>query len=322
MRATAGGRRRCDGNVFRALRRVVITTIVAMTAPATPLDAQGMAEAGGPPHGALVVSGGAETTPEIYERFIALAGGPDALILVVPTSGDAETYDSTCICLNLLRAAGARNLQLLHTRDRRVANSDAFVEPMRRAGGVWFAEGNSWRHADAYLDTKVHKALFALLDRGGVVGGGSAGARIQSDYMMLRSTEPARRAIPEKDWRRGFRLLRNVIIDPHVLVRNRQFDLIGVVQAHPEMLGIGIDENTAIVVRGDSMEVIGSSYVLIYDNRRQILPEPPATQRTVGGLFYFLRRGDLYDLKTRQAVRPAPRPRPIDRVAERRWTGS
>jgi cyanophycinase len=318
----AGERRRRDGNVSRALRRVAMTSMVATTAAATPLGSQALVEAGGPPHGTLVVSGGAETTPEIYERFIALAGGPNALILVVPTSGDAETYDSTCTCLNLLRAAGARNLQLLHTRDRRVANSDAFVEPIRRARGVWLAEGNSWRHADAYLDTKVHEELFALLDRGGVVGGGSAGARIQSDYMMLRSPEPAQRAIPQKDWRRGFRLMRNVIIDPHVLVRNRQFDLIGVVRAHPEMLGIGIDENTAIVVHGDSMEVIGSSYVLIYDNQRQILAEPPATERTVGGLFYFLRRGDLYDLRTRQAVRPAPRPRPIERVAERRWTGS
>ncbi len=273
----------------------------------------------GPARGALVISGGAETSTEIYERFIELAGGPDAPILVVPTSGNAERYDESCECLRLLRAAGARNLQLLHTRDRAVANSDAFVAPLRRARGVWFAEGNSWRHADAYLDTRVHTELFALLDRGGVVGGGSAGARIQSDYMMLRSPEPKERAIPPKDWRRGFRLLRNVILDVHVLVRNRQFDMIGVIRAHPGMLGIALDENTAIVVRGDSAEVIGSSYALIYDNRRQILPESAETLRTVGGLFYFLRRGDRYDLKTRSAVRPTPVPRPIERVAERPW---
>lgn len=285
----------------------------------SPIVATAGAQQHGPARGALVISGGAETTPEIHQRFIELAGGPDAPILVVPTSGNAETYDDSCDCLRLLREAGARNLALLHTRDRAVANSEAFIAPMRTARGVWFAEGNSWKHADAYLDTRVHRELFALLERGGVVGGGSAGARIQSDYMMLRSPEPGKRAIPEKDWRRGFRLVKDVIIDPHVLVRNRQFDLIGVVRAHPGMLGVGIDENTALVVKGDEAEVIGGSYVLIYDNERQILPDAPETQRTVGGLFYFLRRGDRYNLRTRQAVRPGPTPRPIDRVAERKW---
>jgi cyanophycinase len=293
--------------------------MLPLVAPALVAGAPARAQEHGPARGTLVISGGAETTPEIYERFIALAGGPAAQILVVPTSGSENAYDDSCTCLTWLKKAGATNLKLLHTRDRAVANSDAFVEPLRKAAGVWFAEGNSWRHADAYLDTKVHKELFALLDRGGVVGGGSAGARIQSDYMPLRSPEPQQRAIPREAWRRGFRLMRNVIIDPHVLVRNRHFDLIGMVRSHPRMLGIGIDENTAIVVRGDEVEVIGGSYVLIYDNQRQILPDTLDKSDMVGGLFYFLRKGDVYNMKTRVALRPGRTPRPIDRVAERRW---
>jgi cyanophycinase len=289
----------------------------------------------GPARGALVVSGGAETSTEIYERFIALAGGPQARILVVPTSGNEATFDESCTCLTWLKKAGAKNLQLLHTRDRSVANSEAFVAPLKRANAIWFAEGNSWRHADAYLDTKVHQELLALLDRGGVIGGGSAGARIQGDYIPLRSPEPNERAIPQRDWRRGFRLMRNVIIDPHVLVRNRQFDLVGMVRSHPQMLGIGIDENTAIIVRGDDFEVVGGSYVLIYDNERLIPPDTLDKSATLGsgGLFYFLRAGDTYNMKTRLAMRPrgtvAPSAggvgsmggtlRPIDRVVERRW---
>jgi cyanophycinase len=295
--------------------------ILTLVAPAVLAGTPAYAQEHGPARGALVISGGAETSTEIYERFIALAGGPGALILVVPTSGNADSFDDSCDCLTWLKKAGATNLKLLHTRDRAVANSDAFVEPLRRAGGIWFAEGNSWRHADAYLDTKVHNELFTLLDRGGVVGGGSAGARIQSDYMPLRSPEPATRAIPRDAWRRGFRLLKKSIIDPHVLVRNRQFDLVGMVRSHPDMLGIGIDENTAIVVRGDEFEVIGGSYVLIYDNQRQILPDTLDKSATVGGggLFYFLRKGDTYNMKTRVGLRPGRTPRPIDRVAERRW---
>ena len=148
-----------------------------------------------------------------------------------------------------------------------------------------FAEGNAWRHADAYLATRVQRELVALLDRGGVIGGGSAGARIQGDYMPLRGSEPADRAVPEQDRRRGFGFVKNVIIDPHVLARNRQFDMIGLVNAHPDMLGIGIDENTAIVVTGGDFEVIGSSYALVYDNQHQVAPDASGPNGTPGGLF-------------------------------------
>lgn len=274
----------------------------------------------GPARGYLVVSGGAETTTDIYSRFIELAGGPNSLILVVPTSGGARTYDHKCECLAWLKRAGAKNLQLLHTTDRKVANSEAFIEPMRRARAIWFAEGNSWRFQDAYLDTKVHSETVALLARGGVVGGGSAGARILSDYLPLRSAEPGERSIPRSRWRNGFGLLRNVIIDVHLLARNRQFDLIGMVNAHPKMLGIGIDEDAAIVVSGDSFEVIGKSYAVIYDNTKQIAPDADSTLRTVGGPFYFLRAGDRYNMATRHALRPSTNRTPTERLIEREWT--
>jgi len=292
-----------------------VTGLLVALAAATPAVAQDH----GPAHGALVISGGAERDNQIYDRFIQLAGGPDALILVVPTSGNAESFDSTCTCLALLKKAGAKNLRLLHTRDRAIANSDAFVEPMQHARGIWFAEGNAWRHQDAYLDTKMHRALFALLERGGVIGGGSAGARIQSDFMPPRGQEPTTgRAIPQENWRRGFQLVRKVIIDPHVLVRNRQFDMVGFVNAHPDMLGLGIDESTAIVVRGDSFEVIGSSYVLVYDNKHQLKPEADAAANAPPGLFYFLRAGDTYNMTTRQSTRP-PNGRPVVSTLDAPW---
>ena len=109
----------------------------------------------------------------------------------------------------------------------------------------------------------------------------------------------------------------HVIIDVHVLARNRQFDMIGVMNEHPDMLGIAIDENTAIVVQGDDFEVIGTSYVIIHDNAREIPPDPESTWRTVGGPFYFLRPGDRYDLATREAFRPGSTQRPIARVGPR-----
>ena len=275
----------------------------------------------GPARGSLVISGGGETTSHIRERFIELAGGPDAPIVVVPTSGrDDERYNASCPCLQHFRDAGARNLTVLHTRDRNVANTNAFVEPLRQARGVWFMGGSHWLHTDAYLDTKVHEELFALLDRGGVIGGGSAGAHIQGEIMNVSRTperEFSERTLPREDWRRGFRLLRNVIIDVHVLVRNRQFDMIGVMKLHPDMLGIAVDENTAIVVQGDRFEVIGTSYAIIHDNERELPPDGPETMRTVGGPFYFLRPGDTYNLKTREAFRVTRTEQPIARVSPR-----
>lgn len=300
-------------NTFKLSIVVILGCAVAgAVAPAA-------AQRHGPATGSLVISGGAPTTSHILDRFIELAGGPEAAIVVVPTSGGRDEYDATCACLEPFRAAGANNLTVLHTRDREVANSDSFVAPLRAARGVWFEEGNAWRHQESYLDTRVHEELFALLDRGGVVGGGSAGGRIQGDYVPLRSPEPAQRALPESDWRRGFQLIRDVIIDVHVLVRNRHFDLIDLVRERPEMLGIGIDENTAIVVQGDRFEVIGTSYVLIYDSGNQIVPEGANTPGTGQGPFYFLRAGDTFDLTTRQAIRPGSGRRPFARVVQRAW---
>ena len=273
----------------------------------------------GPARGTLVVSGGGETTSHIVDRFVELAGGPDAPIIVVPTSGrQDEEYHEFCPCLRRFREAGATNLTVMHTRDREVANTEAFVEPLQRARGVWFNGGSHWLHTDAYLDTRVHEEFFSLLDRGGVIGGGSAGGHVQGEIMNV-SRSPERefseRQLPREDWRRGFGLLRGVIIDVHVLARNRHFDMIGVMKQHPGMLGIAIDENTAIVVQDDKFEVIGTSYVIIHDSERAIPPDPPETGRTVGGPFYFLRPGDTYDLVTREAFRPTSVEEPIARPA-------
>jgi cyanophycinase len=111
----------------------------------------------------------------------------------------------------------------------------------------------------------------------------------------------------------GMAFMKNVAIDQHLLRRNRQFDLIEVLETFPEMLGIGLDENTAIVVQGDEFEVIGQSYVAIFDYNRSI---------DTGGSFYFLAPGDLFDLVTREAFRPTTERAPLDRVVERSWPGN
>ena len=262
----------------------------------------------GPARGSLVIVGGAMRDPAIIERFIQLAGGPHAPIVVIPTAGGGETYDQYYPGLRRFMEAGATDLTVLHTTDREEANSEAFVAALRRARGVWFPGGRQWRLADAYLETRVHDELRGVLARGGVIGGSSAGATILGSYLARGDT--AVNTIMMGDHEVGFGFLRNVAIDQHLLRRNRQFDLVEVIEAHPELLGIGLDEDTAIVVRGDEFEVMGRSYVVIYDHERML---------DSGGRFYFLGAGDRYDLKARTAFRMQRARRRFDRVVERPW---
>jgi cyanophycinase len=280
-------------------RRVVMAALVCA---AGSVHAQEV----GPKTGALVIVGGAMQDPAIVQRFIELAGGPDAPIVIVPTAGDAADYDQYWSGLRQFRDNGARHLTVLHTRDRKVADTEAFVQPLTTARGVFFAGGRQWRIADAYLNTRTQRELQAVLDRGGVIGGSSAGATIIGSFLVRGDTKGNDLMIG--DHLVGFGFLKNAAIDQHLLRRNRQFDLIDVIAKNPALLGIGIDENTAIVVEGDRFDVIGRGYVAIYDGKHKT--RPPTK-------FYFLAPGDRFDLAKREATRRSDQYRPLEGVGER-----
>jgi cyanophycinase len=264
----------------------------------------------GPTRGALVIVGGGSLPDSgILERFIDLAGGGDQLIVVVPTAGEDDAYDESWDGLRQLRDAGARRIRVLHTRERKVADSEDFVTPIRDAAGVWFPGGRHWRLADSYLGTRTQRELEALLARGGVIGGTSAGATIQGSFMVRGDTKGNELMVG--DHVDGFGFIKGVTIDQHLLKRNRQFDLLPVIASRPELLGIGLDESAAIVVRGNAFEVIGKSYVAIYDAQRTL---------DSGGQFYFLTPGDRYDLTTREANRETSRREALPRVKKSTWT--
>lgn len=268
------------------------------------------AQTTGPSNGSLVIVGGAMRDPGIIQRFLDLAGGKDAPIVVIPTAGGGDDYDEFYSGLRAWRAQGATRLTVLHTNDRSQADSDEFIRAIQEANGVWFPGGRQWRLADSYLDTRTEQELWNLLERGGVIGGSSAGATMLGSYLARGDTR--NNQIMMGDHVEGFGFLANSAIDQHLLKRNRQFDLIEVIQAHPALLGIGLDENTAIVVTGNQFEVIGESYVAIFDNQRMIGDH---------GFFYFLTPGDRFDLVTREARRPSTTFQPVGRARPGPWPG-
>jgi cyanophycinase len=199
----------------------------------------------------------------ILERFIELAGGKDAPIVVIPTASGEFSEASLNQKLNMFRDLGATHVTPLHTTDPAEANENSFVEPLKSAKGVWFGGGRQWRLVDSYKNTKVEKLLWEVLERGGVIGGSSAGASIQGSYLARGDTSGNQ--VMTGDHEVGFGYLRNVAIDQHLLARNRHFDMFTILKQYPHLLGFGIDENTAMVVRGDEFEVMGESYVVVYD---------------------------------------------------------
>ena len=269
-----------------SFHRTLVRFALALLLPAA------LAAQEGPEQGSLVIVGGALRDEAIIERFLELAGGPEAPIVIIPTAGGEDDYDDWYSGARRFRDLGATDLTVLHTRNPETADREDFAAPIARARGVWFPGGRQWRLVDAYADTRTARELHALLAWGGVIGGSSAGATIQGEYLARGDTSG--NTILMGDHEEGFAFVRGVAIDQHLLVRNRHFDLLEIVEARPELLGIGIDEDTAIVVRGNAFEVIGQGYVAIYDNTR-ILPN--------GGGFYFLQPGDRYRLDTREPLR-------------------
>src|SRR5213080_494882 len=249
------------------------------------------AQSAGPEKGWLIIDGGGGLK-EAEKRFVTLAGGPNGNIVFIPTALSDEDIEKAGFFrghgTGLLKSWGINpdHVTMLHTRDKARANSEFFIEALRKASGVVIWGGRQWRLADAYLDTGVEDEIKRLLARGGVVFGTSAGATIQGSF-LVRGDPKGNEIVMSPGHERGFGLLSNSAIDQHVNTRQREHDLVTVIEKHRELLGLGIDEGAAIVVHGDSFEVLGGQ-VAIYDGKQHN-----------GNSYYFLSPGQVFSLKER-----------------------
>lgn len=238
--------------------------------------------------GSLVIVGGGGTTPKIMDTFFEKAGGKDAQIVVIPTTAEDGPGDA-----GYLRKFGATNVKVLFTLDHKLANDPKFSEVLTKAGGVWFGGGRQWRFVDSFEGTLVEKRCHEVLGRGGVIGGSSAGASIQSEFMP-RGHPLGNTVMAAEGYERGFGFLPGCAVDQHFFARKRTADMTGLMKLYPQYLGIGIDEATAIVVTGSIAEVMGKSKVGFFDTRKK--PDGDKDYEEV-------KAGEKYDLKKREKVK-------------------
>lgn len=254
-----------------------------------------------PEKGYLVLQGGGASAPEIFERFVALAGGKNARLVLIPTAA-SFSFPGRVIPherLGRMKATmeqrmGVAQVTVLHTLDRRVADSEQFVEPLAHATGVWVLGGDEGILASVYKGTRTERELDAVVARGGIVGGTSAGADIWAPYIF--DLPPDMEKVPLNNMgpylkREGFGLVREVVLLSHFAERHLEVAVPKILVLHPDVQVIGIDEETAIFVHGNSFEVVGRGGVSVYDGKEH-----------QGKDSFLLKNGDSFDLAKRAVL--------------------
>lgn len=260
-------------------------------------------------HGELVIIGGAEDKEgdcRILREFLRRAGGLQARIVVmtVATGLPGEVGEQYT---QIFHRLGAENVQVVDTARREDASDPRAIEAVSQATGVFFTGGNQARITECLKDTELEAALHKRFSEGAIIAGTSAGAAMMPDKMIVQGegeTNP-RREVAVMD--RGMGFLPNVIIDQHFAQRGRLGRLVSALVQEPASLGFGIDENTAIVVSGKIVEVVGEGAVTIVDestathtNVDQLLQDEALAM--CGATLHLLPEGYKFDLEKRSPV--------------------
>ena len=260
--------------------------------------------------GKLVIVGG-EQTNDIVKKYVELAGGCDAKIIVIPNAGSEPKYWSE-VQVKEFTDLGAQAEYLLFTRQ--TADDEVNLKKMDWANAVFFLGGDQSDLARDMLGTKLLEKVFGIYNNGGVVGGSSAGAAIMSEVMitgneLINKDSTVSFVTIEKgnvEVKTGFGFLKNAIVDQHFFKRKRHNRTIASLIEHPNLFGIAIDESTGIIVYPDeTFEVIGSYQVLVYDpiDGDNIREDKNGNLGISDMRLQILISGDKFDMKTRKVIK-------------------
>lgn len=259
--------------------------------------------------GHLLIIGGVQT-PEIEKKFVELAGGSDARIIIIPNAGSEPKLNSE-IEQKTFTSLGAKADYILFTHE--TADDEANLKKMEWANAVFFTGGDQSDLTRDMLGTKLLEKVFDIYNNGGTVGGTSAGAAVMSEVMitgneLINKDSSVSFVTIEKgnvEVKRGFGFLTNVIIDQHFLKRKRHNRTISVLIEHPNLFGIAIDESTSIIVNpDDTFEVFGNNQVLVYDptNSKNIREDKNGNLGISNMKLHVLISGDKFDMKTKEVI--------------------
>ena len=248
-------------------------------------------------------------------KFVELAGGEDAPIVVIPTASEDPDIGEYYTAL-FGKDLGCTNVAVLDIRTREDAARPDFVERAKAARGIFFGGGDQVRITKALLDTPVGTAVAEAFARGAVVGGTSAGTACQSSPMITGEGDFTLIRAGVVETAPGLGFLPGVIVDQHFVARQRGNRLLSAILEHPDLLGMGIDEDTAVWIAPDgTLEVIGARSIVIYDATRAKARAGPA--RNALGVhdlrLHVLLPGERFDLIRRVGLPPAAAPAPPPR---------
>ncbi|HZI98951.1 MAG TPA: cyanophycinase [Actinomycetales bacterium] len=264
-------------------------------------------DAGAP--GPLVVIGGAEDKSRrasVLRRFVALAGGRSARIVVLPTASSVEP-EMVEVYTDVLTRLGAANVRAVRPTGRRDADSLATAVLLRDATGVFLTGGNQLKLAQWVAGTALGGAIHEAHRRGAVIGGTSAGASIMSTHMISLGGEGVTPRQRSSQLTAGLGLIDGVVVDQHFDQRSRHGRLMSVVATSPSLLGVGIDEDTAAVVTEQRwLEVVGSGSVFVVDAQHAVSDAHEARRGAPlllsGAVVHSLPSGARFDLHRRELV--------------------
>jgi cyanophycinase len=258
--------------------------------------------------GPIMAIGGAEDKLDnkiILSTFAQLAGGPAARVAIMPTASSIEAAGERYKALFL--GLGVRSAEVVFIADRDDANDDETIEGLKDATGIFLTGGNQMRLSTIVGGTKATALVRDRNDAGAVVAGTSAGASILSSHMVAfgASGETPKQRMAQMV--AGFGLVPELIIDQHFRQRDRIGRLLMFVASNPGLLGVGIDEDTAALISGNSiLEVIGRNSVTIVDGTNMysdIFQVKAHGGITISGAqLHILTAGRRFDLKSRRLL--------------------
>jgi cyanophycinase len=259
--------------------------------------------------GKLLIIGGAEDKEgdcKILREFLRCAGGTKAhiVIMTAATSLPGEVGDNY---IRVFERLGAEDVRVLDTQTPEDANNPEYLEAIEQATGIFFTGGDQARIISCLKDTKLDAAMHKRYSEGIIIGGTSAGAAMMPDMMIIEGDSETNPRVDVVAMGPGMGFLPDVVIDQHFAQRGRLGRLVTALLLQPAVLGFGIDENTAILVSGDELEVIGENAVTVIDESEKLHDNIDGRLKDeglaiCGAKLHILPHGYRFNLKTRQPV--------------------